>query len=620
MDQLNIRNFCIVAHVDHGKSTLADRLLELTKTVAGREMVEQYLDQMDLERERGITIKAQAVRMDYSHTDGNEYELNLIDTPGHVDFSYEVSRSLRACEGALLVVDASQGVQAQTIANVYIALEHNLTLIPVINKIDLDVAQPEAVAQEMEHTFGFRREEMVFISAKEGKGILDVLQAVVERVPPPTGGSKAPLRALVFDSSYDSYKGVVAYVRVFDGVLRKGSPIRLMGAKHDAEALEVGIFRPQLTQMDQLETGSVGYVATGLKNVRQVPVGDTITNQKLSAGEMLPGYLPLKPMVFAGLYPSDGESYKQLGEALEKLQMNDAALVFQPESSVALGFGFRCGFLGLLHMDIVQERLEREYGLNLLTTAPSVAYRVLLTNGNEIGVQNPAHLPPSQQIEDILEPWLKLSIVTPSRFIGAIMDLITRRRGEFRSMEYLQTGTGQIGTESQGRISSESPASDPRVLMEFQSPLAEILMDFYDQLKSRSQGYASLDYVPDDYRSAKLVKLEILVNGQPVDALSLIVHAENAVHQGRELVARLKQLIPRQMFEVPIQASVGNKIISRETIRAQRKNVLAKCYGGDITRKRKLLEKQAEGKKRMKLIGHVEIPQEAFLAILKVER
>ncbi len=615
MDQRNIRNFCIVAHVDHGKSTLADRLLELTHTVAGREMVEQYLDQMDLERERGITIKAQAVRMDYSHTDGNLYELNLIDTPGHVDFSYEVSRSLRACEGALLVVDASQGVQAQTIANVYIALEHNLTLIPVINKIDLDVAQPEAVAQEMEHIFGFRREEMVFISAKEGKSIGDVLKAVVERVPPPGGVSKGPLRALVFDSSYDSYKGVVAYVRVFDGVLRKGTSIRLMGSSHDAEALEVGIFRPHLTQMDQLETGSVGYVATGLKNVREVPVGDTITDQKRSAEEMLAGYLPLKPMVFAGLYPSDGESYKQLGEALEKLQMNDAALVFQPESSVALGFGFRCGFLGLLHMDIVQERLEREYDLNLLSTAPSVAYRVVLTNGNEVGVQNPSQLPEPQQIEDVLEPWLKLSVVTPSRFIGAIMELITRRRGEFRSMEYLQTETG-----SQAGTSGNSPSTDPRVLMEFQAPLAEILMDFYDQLKSRSQGYASLDYVPDDYRSARLVKLEILVNGQPVDALSLIIHAENATSQGRDLVGRLKQLIPRQMFEVPIQASVGNKIIARETIRAQRKNVLAKCYGGDVTRKRKLLEKQAEGKKRMKLIGRVEIPQEAFLAILKVER
>ena len=620
MDQRNIRNFCIVAHVDHGKSTLADRLLEMTGTVAGREMVDQYLDQMDLERERGITIKAQAVRMEYSHTDGTEYELNLIDTPGHVDFSYEVSRSLRACEGALLVVDASQGVQAQTIANVYIALEHNLTLIPVINKIDLEVARPEAVAEEMEHTFGFRREEMLFISAKEGKSIGDVLRAVVERVPPPGGVSKGPLRALVFDSSYDPYKGVVAYVRVFDGVLRKGSSIRLMGSSHDADALEVGIFRPQLTQKDQLEAGSVGYVATGLKNVREVPVGDTITDQKFPAGEMLPGYSPLKPMVFAGLYPSDGESYKQLGEALEKLQMNDAALVFQPESSVALGFGFRCGFLGLLHMDIVQERLEREYGLTLLSTAPSVAYRVRLTSGSEIGVQNPSHLPPSQQIEDILEPWLKLSVVTPSRFIGAIMELITRRRGEFKSMEYLQTGTEQTGTGSGAGMSGNSPSSDPRVLLEFQAPLAEILMDFYDQLKSRSQGYASLDYVPDDYRSAKLVKLEILVNGQPVDALSLIIHAENAAHQGRELVGRLKQLIPRQMFEVPIQASVGNKIIARETIRAQRKNVLAKCYGGDVTRKRKLLEKQAEGKKRMKLIGHVEIPQEAFLAILKIER
>ena len=610
-----IRNFCIVAHIDHGKSTLADRLLEVTGTVTGRAMMEQYLDQMDLERERGITIKAQAVRMAYHHTDGQEYQMNLIDTPGHVDFSYEVSRSLSACEGALLVVDATQGVQAQSLANVYIALEHNLAIIPVINKIDLAVAQPEKVAQELEHTFGFRREEMVFVSAKDGTGVPDVLRAVVEQIPPPGGEEDGPLRALVFDSAYDPYKGVVAYVRAFDGALCRGAPILLMASGQRAEALEVGAFRPHLVQVDTLSTGEVGYVATGLKNVRQVPVGDTITLQERPATEPLAGYQPLKPMVFAGLYPSDGESYRQLGEALDKLQLNDAALTFQPESSVALGFGFRCGFLGLLHMDIVQERLEREYGLDLLTTAPSVAYRVVMTDGGDINVQNPSQLPPPQQIQEVMEPWLNVSIITPSRFIGEMMDLANSRRGEFKSMEYLQTGSE---TAAQG--GGASPASDPRVLLEFHAPLAETLMDFYDQLKSRTQGYASMDYAPADYRPAQLVKLDILVNEQSVDALSLILHRDRAVHQGRMLVQRLKELIPRQLFDVPIQASVGGRIIARETVRALRKNVLAKCYGGDVSRKRKLLEKQAEGKKRMKRIGQVEVPQEAFMAILKLER
>ena len=610
-----IRNFCIVAHIDHGKSTLADRLLEITGTVVAREMMRQYLDQMDLERERGITIKAQAVRMKYIHSDGQEYQLNLIDTPGHVDFSYEVSRSLRACEGVLLVVDASQGVQAQTLANVYIALEHNLTIIPVINKIDMAVAQPEKVAQEMEHTFGFKQTEMGFVSAKDGTGIPDLLRAVVERVPPPQGKEDGPLRALVFDAAYDSYKGVVAYVRAFDGALHQGVHIRLMASGYDAEALEVGAFRPHLVQTDTLSTGEVGYVATGLKNVRQVPVGDTITLRDRPATEPLPGYHPLKPMVFAGLYPSDGESYRQLGEALEKLQLNDAALTFQPESSVALGFGFRCGFLGLLHMDIVQERLEREYGLALLTTAPSVAYRVIMADGSQINVQNPSQLPPQQQIQDIMEPWLNVSIITPSRFIGDMMDLANSRRGEFKGMEYLQTGAKAAVQAGQG-----SPASDPRVLLEFQAPLADTLLDFHDQLKSRSQGYASMDYTPGDYRPAPLVKLDLLVNNQPVDALSLILHRDRAVHQGRKLTEQLKALIPRQLFEVPIQAGVNGRVIARETIRALRKNVLAKCYGGDVTRKRKLLEKQAEGKKRMKRIGQVEIPQEAFMAILKMER
>ena len=611
-----IRNFCIIAHVDHGKSTLADRLLEITRTVPDREMMDQFLDQMDLERERGITIKAQAVRLMYRHSDGNEYQLNLIDTPGHVDFSYEVSRSLRACEGALLVVDASQGVQAQTIANVYIALERNLTLIPVINKVDLPVAQPDVVAQELEHTFGFKRDEMLFISAKEGLGIDSVLNAVVEQVPAPTGGTHEPLRALVFDSAYDQYKGVVAYVRVFDGSLKERNRFKLMGAGYEAEVLEVGTFRPTLTKLPGLATGEVGYIATGLKNVRQVPVGDTITLQAKQAEEALTGYQPLKPMVFAGLYPSDGESYKQLGEALEKLQLNDAALTFQAESSVALGFGFRCGFLGLLHMDIVQERLEREYGIDLLTTAPSVAHKVVLADGNEIGVQNPSQMPPGQQIEEILEPWLNLTVITPSRFIGAMIDLVTSRRGDFQRMEYLQSEPSHNGARTDGG----APSSDSRVQLEFTAPLGEILMDFYDQLKSRSQGYASLDYTPADYRPANLVKLDILVNGQSVDALSLIVHVDKAQQQGRALIARLKDLIPRQLFEVPIQASMGSRIIARETIRAQRKNVLAKCYGGDVTRKRKLLEKQAEGKKRMKRIGQVEIPQEAFLAILNIEK
>ena len=615
MDARFIRNFCIIAHIDHGKSTLADRLLELTGTITGRAMVEQYLDQMDLERERGITIKAQAVRMAYRHTEGQEYRLNLIDTPGHVDFSYEVSRSLRACEGALLVVDASQGVQAQTLANAYIALEHNLVLIPVINKIDLPVAQPETVAQELEHTFGFRRAEMIFISAKEGTGVPDVLRAVVQKIPPPEGSPEGPLRALVFDSAYDPYKGVVAYVRVFDGGLRRSAPIRLMASGYKAEALEVGAFRPHLAQVDTLSMGEVGYVATGLKNVRQVPVGDTVTLQEWPAVEPLRGYHPLKPMVFSGLYPADGESYRQLGDALEKLQLNDAALVFEPESSVALGFGFRCGFLGLLHMDIVQERLEREYELKLLTTAPSVAYRVVLTDGNEVGVQNPSQLPPPQQVHQILEPWLNVSIITPSRFIGAMMDLATSRRGEFKHMEYLQTGRETAAQPGGGTLSS-----DPRVLLKFHAPLAEVLLDFYDHLKSRSQGYASLDYTQADYQPAALVKLDVLVNNQPVDALSLIMHKDKAVFQGRRLVERLRELIPRQMFDVPIQASISGRIIARETIRAQRKNVLAKCYGGDVTRKRKLLEKQAEGKKRMKRIGQVEVPQEAFMAILKMER
>lgn len=610
-----IRNFCIVAHIDHGKSTLADRLLELTGTVSGQAMTAQFLDQMELERERGITIKAQAVRMIYRQEGGQEYQLNLIDTPGHVDFSYEVARSLGACEGAILVVDATQGIQAQTLSNAYLALENDLTLIPVVNKIDLPVAQPEVVAQEIEEAFGFRREEVLFVSAKEGTGIEAVLEAVVERVPPPKGEAEGALRALVFDSAYDPYKGVVAYIRVFDGSLHRAAPIRLMGSGRNTEALEVGVFRPHLVQMDSLSAGEVGYVATGLKNIREAPVGDTITGRDRPAQEPLPEYRPLKPMVFAGLYPADGESYQELGEALEKLQLNDTALSYERETSVALGFGYRCGFLGLLHMEIVQERLEREYGLDLLATAPSVAYRVVLTDGSEVQVDNPAKFPSPQRIQQVMEPWLKVSIVTPSRYIGAMMGLATSKRGEFQEMEYLQSeGALASGKEK------PSPSSDVRVLLEFQVPLAEALWDFYDQLKSRSQGYASMDYTLSGYRAGPLVKLEILVSNQPVDALSLILHREKAYQQGRGLVERLKTLIPRQLFEVALQAMIGGRVIARETIRPLRKNVLAKCYGGDVTRKRKLLEKQAEGKKRLKRIGQVEVPQEAFLAILKMER
>lgn len=611
MSTSHIRNFCIIAHVDHGKSTLADRLLESTSTISNREMMDQVLDQMDLERERGITIKAQAVRIAYLADDGNNYQLNLIDTPGHVDFSYEVSRSLRACEGALLVVDASQGIQAQTIANVYIALEHDLTLIPVINKVDLPAAEPDIVAEEMEHTFGFKREEILFISAKNGLGTKSVLDAIVDKIPNPNDSPiDQPLRALVFDSSYDQYKGVIAYIRVVDGNLQDGEKIKLLGSGHTSDVMEVGTFRPTMTKLTGLNTGEVGYVATGLKNLTEVPVGDTITVISNPASESLTGYQPLKPMVFAGLFPSDGESYRQLGESLEKLQLNDAALSFQPESSVALGFGFRCGFLGMLHMDIVQERLEREYNMALLTTAPSVAYKVIQTNGSKLDIESPARLPEAQNISEILEPWLDLSIITPSQFIGPMMDLVTTRRGEFLKMEYLQGHLGN-GTSSN---------STSRVQLEFKAPLSEILMDFYDQLKSRSQGYASMDYVASGYRPAQLVKLDILVNSQSVDALSLIIHKDRAYQHGRSLVLKLKDLIPRQMFEVPIQASVGNKVVARETIRAIRKNVIAKCYGGDITRKRKLLEKQAEGKKRMKRIGQVEIPQEAFLAILDLDK
>ena len=607
----NIRNFCIIAHIDHGKSTLADRLLQATNTVDARDMVEQVLDSMDLERERGITIKAQAVRMSYTAADGQVYQLNLIDTPGHVDFSYEVSRSLAACEGALLIVDATQGIQAQTLANVYLAMEHDLEIIPVVNKIDLDIAEPERVSLEVQQAFGFNPDEVHMVSAKSGQGIDELLQSIVGRVPSPKGESDSPLRALIFDAKYDPYKGVVAYVRVLDGEVSSRGKIRVMSADKESEILEVGYFQPGPTKSTSLKRGEVGYVATGLKSVGDAPVGDTLTMAARPASEPLTGYETLKPMVFAGLYPADGEEYLALREALEKLQLNDAALTFTPESSLALGTGFRCGFLGLLHMDIVQERLEREYDVDLLATSPSVAYNILLTDGSEIEIESPAKLPQPQRIEDYREPWLDISIITPAAYIGPIMELVRTRRGIFNKMEYLQYGNSVVGAGDGG---------DARVLLEYEVPLAEVLMDFYDQLKAKTSGYASMDYALSGYRSGDLVKLDILVAGEPVDALSIMIHRSEAARQGRALVDKLKELIPRQMFEVPIQAAIGNRIIARENIRALRKNVLAKCYGGDVSRKRKLLEKQAEGKKRMKRVGTVEIPQEAFLSILKVER
>ena len=606
MNAQHIRNFCIIAHIDHGKSTLADRLMQQTGAVDEREMVEQLLDSMELERERGITIKAQAVRLAYKADDGQDYQLNLIDTPGHVDFSYEVSRSLAACEGALLVVDASQGIQAQTLANVYLALENDLEIIPVINKIDLDVAEPERVAQEVQQAFGFLDDEIVFVSAKDGTGIPEILEAIVQRVPPPSGDSDSPLRALIFDSKYDPYKGAIAYVRVMDGQVPSGSRVKIMSTNSASEVLDVGVFAPEPTSIDRLGIGEVGYIATGLKSVGDAPVGDTVTLAGASATEPLQGYQPLKPMVFAGLYPADGEDYLDMRVALEKLQLNDAALSFQPENSVALGSGFRCGFLGLLHMDVVQERLEREYDLNLLATSPSVAYEVLTTDGEILQIDSPAHLPESSRVDEIQEPWLDLSIIAPANYIGPVMELVRARRGEYKRIEYLQNE----GTQS----------STPRVLMEFDVPLAEVLIDFYDNLKANTQGYASMDYSVSGYRAGSLVKVDILVNSEPVDALSIITHRDSAYYQGRELTKKLRELIPRQLFEVPVQAAIGRKIIARETIRALRKDVLAKCYGGDVTRKRKLLQRQAEGKKRMKRVGSVEIPQEAFLSILKVSR
>ena len=591
-----IRNFSIVAHIDHGKSTLADRLLEATHTIDPRQMTSQVLDSMDLEREKGITIKARAVRLLHTAADGQEYVLNLIDTPGHVDFSYEVSRSLQACEGALLVIDASQGIEAQTLANAQLAAEQNLVIIPVINKIDLSSADPAMVMAELEETLAIPREDAILASAKEGTGVAAILEAIVTRIPPPPGDPDAPLQALVFDSHYDPYKGVVAYVRLANGTLHDHDRIRFMATGAMSEILELGWFRPQPVAAPTLEAGEVGYVATGLKSIAEARVGDTLTSVRHPAREPLPGYRPALPLVFAGIYPLRGDEYPLLRDALDKLHLNDASFIYEPESSVALGHGFRLGFLGLLHMEIVQERLEREFDLDLIASAPSVEYRVR-HGGDEVVVDNPARMPPPGEYDDIAEPWVRVQIITPTEYVGAVMELTAARRGVLGTMEYL----------------------DPRrVNLHIEMPLAELIVDFYDQLKGRSSGYASMDYAFIGYRSGDLVKLDILVNSEPVDALSLIVHRSAAPRIGRSLVEKLKALIPRQSFEVPVQAAIGSHIISRETIRAYRKDVIAKCYGGDVTRKRKLLEKQKAGKQRMKRIGSVEIPQEAFLAVLRM--
>jgi GTP-binding protein LepA len=598
IDQAHIRNFCIIAHIDHGKSTLADRLLEYTGTVSKRELMEQTLDQMDLEREKGITIKAQAVRMRYTALNGEQYELNLIDTPGHVDFTYEVSRSLAACEGTLLVIDAAQGIEAQTLANLYLALEADLAIIPVINKIDLPSADPEKVKQEVEDVIGLSRDECILASAKEGIGTQDILEAIVKHVPPPKGSVDKPLRALVFDSHYDAYKGVIAYVRVVDGQVREGERLSMMATGSSAEILEAGYFQPRLISVGELTTGEVGYIATGFKNVKDCRVGDTMTLPvALGEVEPLPGYKPAKPMVFAGIYPVEGNEYSLLRDALDRLKLNDAALFYEPETSNALGFGFRCGFLGLLHMEIIQERLEREYNLDILATAPSVEYHITRTGGVFVAVDNPSEMPSFGEIEKIEEPAMDIAIFTPSRYIGTIMDLVTTRRGTYKDLKYIEA---------------------ERVLLTYSMPLAEVIVDFYDQLKSRTQGYASLDYNFAGYQEADLVKLDILVNAVPVDALSLILHRDTAYYQGRALVEKLRTLIPRQLFDVPVQAAIGSRVIARETVKALRKDVLAKCYGGDISRKRKLLEKQKEGKRRMKIVGNVEIPQEAFMAVLSL--
>jgi GTP-binding protein LepA len=590
MDQPHIRNFSIIAHIDHGKSTLADRILEVTKTVSGREMRDQLLDTMDLERERGITIKAQAVRVQWKG-----HQLNLIDTPGHVDFTYEVSRSLQACEGALLVVDAAQGIEAQTLANAYLAIENDLEIVPLVNKIDLPAANPDGAALEVAELIGDDPEHVLRISAKTGQGVEDVLDAIVERIHAPAGDPDAPARALIFDSSYDEYRGVVAFVRVVDGTFGRREPLRAMAAGTRFEAQELGFFSPTMSAVETLSAGEVGYVITGLKDVSRVRVGDTLTSERRPATEPLPGYKDVKPMVFAGLFPTDSDDYPELRDALDKLKLNDAALFYEPETSQALGFGFRCGFLGLLHMEIVRERLEREFDLDLLVTAPNVAYRVLTKAAEELEVHNPAEMP--AEVERVEEPYVKASIIVPKEYVGAVMELNNDRRGRFDHLEYL---------------------SEERVHLTYELPLAEIVLDYYDQLKSRTRGYASFDYDVAGFREGELARVDVLVAGEPVDALSLIVHREGAYARGKLLVEKLKEEIPRQFFDVPIQAAIGSRVIARETVKAKRKDVLAKCYGGDITRKRKLLEKQKAGKKRMKQVGAVEVPQEAFLAVLNL--
>ena len=604
-----IRNFCIIAHIDHGKSTLADRFLEITGTVRPQEMKAQFMDQMDLERERGITIKGKAVTMNHDYVDGTCYQLNLIDTPGHVDFSYEVSRALAACEGALLVVDASQGIEAQTIANTLLAMEYDLELIPVVNKVDLPQAEPQRVAAELEQVFGFKQDEILFVSAKEGGGAKEILDAVIERVPSPRGEEASQFRALVFDSVYNSYKGIIGYVRVEDGAISKNDRILVMSSGKSAEIVEIGIFAPAPKPVETLYSGQVGYIATGFKDVQECAVGDTLTNHSEPAADPLPGYVELKSMVFAGLYPADGEDYNNLRAALEKLRLNNASLSMEPDTSTALGFGFRCGFLGLMHLEIIQERLEREYDLDLIVTAPSVAYRVILNSGEILLVDNPSKLPSPSELQEIQEPILNLTIVAPSKYVGAIMELMHSRRSDYKRVEYIQ---------GYGDSSTASSVDQSRVVMEYTMPLSELLADFFNQLKSKTQGYASLDYTFEGYRAAPLVKVDILVNHQSVEALSIIVHREQSVYVGRAAVQKLHSTIPRQLFEVPIQAAIGGRVVARETVRAVRKDVLAKCYGGDITRKRKLLEKQKEGKKRLKSIGRVEVPQEAFLSLLGI--
>ena len=597
--QSKIRNFCIVAHIDHGKSTLADRLLELTGEVSERDMEEQLLDNMDLERERGITIKAHAVTLKYKRDDGEIYTLNLIDTPGHVDFNYEVSRSLAACEGAILIVDASQGIEAQTLANTYLAIDHDLEVVPVINKIDLPSAQPEMVINEIEDVIGIPAEDAPQVSAKTGLNVESVLEEIVEKIPSPTGDENAPLKALIFDSYYDSYKGVIVYVRIKEGTVKPGDRIRMMATGAEFDVVEVGVMHPAgLVPNKGLAAGDVGYIAASIKNIQDTRVGDTITTVKNAAAEPLPGYKKVNPMVYSGIYPADGAQYEDLKDALSKLQLNDAALMFEPETSVALGFGFRCGFLGLLHMEIIQERLEREYNLDLVTTAPSVIYKVYKTNGEMVWVDNPTNLPDPAEIDYMEEPMVKATIMVPKDYVGNVMELCQERRGIYKDMTYMDASRAEVF---------------------YELPLNEIIYDFFDALKSRTKGYASFDYELCGYTRSNLVKLDILLNGEMVDALSFIVHKDSAYSRGRKMAEKLKEAIPRQLFEVPIQAAVGSKIIARETVRAMHKDVLAKCYGGDITRKKKLLEKQKEGKKRMRQVGSVEVPQEAFMSVLKLD-